>query len=532
MYTNEQINRIISELGLDPNDSSVRKTIEQILALKPEVPIDQNFIDSLREDLATRANMHNAHLDSNSNQIKTNFFSSFMNRVLAGALIVMVVVAGSGLWYIQQTNKPLFKTNLGASEQLLSSKFAVKDATAESFGDLSKVSIIPAAQNASLKTAPMANGMGGANLGNSVESAPQPSDIPTDKMIAPGEPYPVATQYVFNYAGSALPQLPDMEGVLKRSKPIQPPGLVSRIVSFLSFGLVDLSKLTNASLDSVNFSEDKDFGYQASVDLTQGNVYFNKNWEKWPQNPNNCFEAACPMLDSMPVRLKDTDLPSDQEAISIAEQFITDYGINKESYGSPVINDQWRVQYMNAPVTERATWYIPEEVQVIYPLLLDGKEIIDESGNVYGMSMYIDARTKKVSSVSDLVTKQFERSSYKGETDTEKIIKIAKNGGFRNASYNDPNAKKVQLDLGTPTIETVKMWYSPDNYKTNSELYVPALVFPIKNWKENNYWRQNIYVPLVQDILDSDNQPVPIPLDVKLPANEITVPPTTNGAAE
>jgi hypothetical protein len=205
---------------------------------------------------------------------------------------------------------------------------------------------------------------------------------------------------------------------------------------------------------------------------------------------------------------------------------VDDYGISREGYGEPQVMNNWRVQYASANAAERISFYIPESVQVVYPLLIEDKQVYDESGAVSGLSIMVDARSKKVSNVYDLTTKQFERSEYTGETDGKRILGIAENGGFRNYTYAEPAAsekiKTTQLNLDTPTLQLVRIWYSADNYKTNNELYVPALVFPIKDWEKTGYWRQNVIVPVVREILDSDKQPPIMPLD-----EPISVPPAS-----
>ena len=132
-YSEDQITQILTELDLDPEDSKMRTVITQILAQKPDVQIDKKFIASLREDLAARAQTLE---NKNSNKFTINFFSITMNKILTSALIVMVVLAGSGVWYIQQSDRPLFKSKLGDSvaEQVLSGKYSVNEAGAESFG--------------------------------------------------------------------------------------------------------------------------------------------------------------------------------------------------------------------------------------------------------------------------------------------------------------------------------------------------------------------------------------------------------------
>jgi hypothetical protein len=517
-YSDDQITQILTELDLDPRDSKMRSVITQILAQKPDVQIDKKFIASLREDLAARAQTFE---NKNSNKFTFNFFSTTMNKILTSALIVMVVLAGSGVWYIQQTDRPLFKSKLGNSavEQVLSGKYSVNEAAAESFGDLSKFSIISAEQANNLKPTTQASSQaggfgGGVAVAKPAELSAAGSAVADEKMIAPGESYPEYKQYKFKYDGGSLPKIENEIGVLKRVKPVQPAGIVSKVISFLSFGLIDLTKLTNPTMSYITFAEDKEFGYETSVDLVQGSVYMGKNWTKWPQDMYNCFEVGC----VNPEPLKPSDIPEDEELIAASEQFLAEYGISKEGYGSPVVNNQWRVQYDNVSSAERATFWIPDQAQIIYPLILSGQEVVDESGNKYGLNVNVDVRTKKVFGIYELTSKQFERSNYKSVTDEKRILKVAENGGFRNAMFLEPNVKTVQLKLGTPTIQTVKMWYSNgNNYNNSAELFVPSLVFPIENWKENNYWRQNVIVPLVSDILESDDgggiTPMPMPVD-------------------
>ncbi|HEX3099659.1 MAG TPA: hypothetical protein VHQ41_01660 [Patescibacteria group bacterium] len=423
------------------------------------------------------------------------------------AALIVVVVAG-GVWYTKHHNVPLFSIQSFGNEQLLSGKYDVKSVAEESFGNLDKVSIAPAADSAKLSTggAPV-SGMGGSAGLNAAAPASAPST--STKMIAPGEPYPGPIYYSFKYEGDkTLPGVEATQPVLKRSKPEQPASLVDRIVGMLSFGLINLNALKDVQLQNFSFVENHQYGYAAYVDAQNGAVSMYQNYEQWPQPDYTCKDTNCDML-----QLKIEDLPSDADAIAAAETFIQQYAISKEGYGTPRVVSAWRIAYDQTPVAQRSSFYIPQQVQVVYPLMLEGKEVYDESGNVYGMNIMIDAKTKRVTNLSELITKQFESSSYKGETDVNRLLKIAGNGGFRNYNYVDSNAKKVELKLDTPTVQMVKIYYSADNYRTNSDLYMPALIFPIKNWKETNYWRQTVIVPLVKSILDSDTQNQnPIPL--------------------
>ncbi len=513
MYTSEQINQIMQELGLSPTDASARNIIEQLANSKPNTStIDASFISELRQDLQNRAvSMNNASAAQNVSQ-SNNLFSMFMNKTLAAALVVAVIVIGAGgVWYAQKSGTPLFdSTSFGGSgSQLLSGKYDVKSVPEESFGNLDKVAVVSTQDAAKLNATSNKNNMSASGMGSGggTESSSYPTTgVEDQKLIAPGEPYPGQVYYEFKYEGSKdLPSLNATQPVLKRTKPVQPSGLVSRIVGFLSFGLIDLSTLQNVQLQNLSFIEDRDFGYGVYVDVQQGMVNMYQNWEKWPQPEYNG--------EYKPMKVE--DLPKDADVMAAAETFIQQYKISKEGYGTPRVVEQWRLAYEAASEADRANFYIPEQIQIVYPLMLENKEVFDESGNVYGLNVMVDAKTLKVASVYELMSKQFERSDYKGESSSARILDIAEKGGFRN--YYDPAqqiGKKVELKLGTPTLQMVKIYYSSDNYKTSSDLYMPALVFPIKNWKENNYWRQTVIVPLVKSILDTDEQQNrPIPLD-------------------
>lgn len=482
---------ILAELGLDPNDAALKQTLQQVLDNRPNAQIDDQFRMRLRHQLQQRMAEPQV-LTSNSS---INLISTIMQKFMVPALVAVVILVAGGVWYTNQSNPGLI--NLGGSNQLLSGEYKVDEVSANSFGDLSKVAIVNSERNQS--------GGGNAAMGMGGDTAVAESD----KMIAPGSggggdasilPYP--SGFDFNYEGEVITGLNDAQLVMKRVKPVQNESLVSRIISFFSFGLVDLTKFTNARIQNFAFVEDKEYGLGVNVDLTYGSVSLYQNWEKWPQPQYTCDNNYCGAIP----RLTEKDLPSDEEAIAIAEQFVNDYGISREGYGTPIVYEQmpWRIAYEQAP--DKSRFYFPEAVSVLYPLVLDGSTVYDEGGNPSGMYVGIDVRTRKVNNVYGLDSKQFQRSQYTGETDTKRILEVAERGGYRNWGWDNGEGRNVTLDLDTPTIQLVRMWYSPEPNKAGEELYVPSLVFPIKNATENNYWRKNVVVPLVKDLLDNENQ--------------------------
>ncbi len=492
MQNSTSISKIMEELGLDPNDTAAKAIIEQLITAQPNVEMNEQFISDLRTKLADRA----GSLASKPKQ-SINIISIFMKRTIVSAVVLLVVIAG-GAWLLQKGVNPDSR-NQDSLNELLSSKYAVTDVAANSFGELTTENL----------SSDRGSGIGGGNEVKTPETTT--SEAPADqKMIAPtgGDPsqidyvpYPAPETYTFAYKGEPLENLAARESVYKRTKPRQPASLVERIVDTLSLGLVDLGKFRDAQVESFSLVEDREMGYSVNVLLTMGTVSIYQNWYTWPQPYANCRDEACWQQSRVTI----DQIPSDEEAISIANAFLDEYGVSRAGYGRPVIQfDQWRLEYERA--IDKSMIYLPEQVQVTYPLVLDGKTVYDEGGNYYGLNVTVDARSRKVASAYEIGTRQFEKSSYDAETDSKRIIGVAERGGFRNYLYDDPNAKKVTLELGTPTRQMINMWYNTDPSKPGDPIYVPALVFPITNFDQSHYWRKNVIVPLVKEILDSDNQ--------------------------
>lgn len=481
-----------------------QSTLNKLAKLKPRVSADPKFASLLRTELdeVAQAKMGQQQVSKKdtTHTINTSLtFISFMNKLIIPLIAVAIVASGAGYWYASNNGPAL----LGVGDnQILSGKYAVTEVDQNSFGDLNKINIINEGR-----------GGGGGATPQADSSVPATGMGGGGKMIAPGEPYPCegdcggAIYYKFKYVGDKLTNLPDSEGVLKRSKPAQPQSLISKLLGMFSFGLIDLTKFQNTRMQSVSFMEDRDFGLSANIDLNIGSISMYQNWEKWPQYNYGCYGYSC---GNMP-RLEPKDIPSDDDLIKIADQFMADYKISSEGYGKPFVYDysNWRIMYENAK--DKTSVYLPEQINVIYPLVLEGQTVYDESGSQTGLSVMVDVRTKRVASVYGLDTKQFQKSEYKGETDANRILDIAERGGYRNYSYEYPG-KVVTLELGTPSIQMIRMWYTENPNQQGEDLYMPAYIFPINNADQTNYWRKNVIVPLVRDILDNENPQQPMPM--------------------
>ena len=90
---------------------------------------------------------------------------------------------------------------------------------------------------------------------------------------------------------------------------------------------------------------------------------------------------------------------------------------------------------------------------------------------------------------------------------------FAKDGGL-SKNYVYPNATKtINVELGTPELALVEIWQvSPEDKSDAKEIFVPSLIFPIIEMPDWPYiYKTSIVVPLVGEILNQQNNPIPVP---------------------
>ncbi len=132
-----------------------------------------------------------------------------------------------------------------------------------------------------------------------------------------------------------------------------------------------------------------------------------------------------------------------------------------------------------------------------------------------GISVGINIRVKRVSSVYNLQQLSFEASAYDAETDVNAILDQARKGGISSPMryYADEGVemKTVKAELGTPTEALVQIYQYKDNQSV--DLYVPALIFPVtkKPGSVAGVWTPDaIIVPLVKGVVDDMPKVMPM----------------------
>lgn len=465
------INGMLQELyAIDPelakHEAKLKKIARAMLLAAPKGELDEEFSRQLKERLMAKAmEMRQAR--------ESRGYGMFKWQILpfatAGAAVAALLV-----WIILPAMSPSMPgsaipsiTDLGFVP-----KVAVKPAGMEAFGSLAM------AQPASGQ--PVATGMG-----SSGSSAPSGQPViglgggggSATGMVMPPFEY---VNYKFNYQGDGFEMPTGSLPVLKNVKDSGAAAKAAQVLKKVSFGLFDINKFSGLSVSSINFSEDADRGYMASLSMDDELLAIYRNWSKWPQ----------PQYEG---QLSRADAPSDEEIIAIADAFASRYGVDLSGYGAPHVDDSW-VRYQPADSS-----YYPDSVSVIYPLLHDGAEVLDESGNLTGPRINVNIRDRQADSLWDLRTNSYLASDYSLESSKDRVLEIVGRGGHNRVV--NPDAATVEGTVGDPELHYVRI-YRYTGFTTDT-LLVPALVFPVVQKPDANFYQDKIVVPLVKEILDA-----------------------------
>jgi len=472
-----KIKEILEELylideSLKEHQVELEKIIEKLLAAKPKVEINEQFKQELRRELLARIEEIKGQESVSPNKFMNIFSFNRLSYALVGGALAIALVIG-GVYYANQKGFLIGQPELG-----LAIKFSTTALSDEAFGSLKsetqEVSTdeqlgIGNATGVGSAVAPGKGGGGGFGI--------VPPDI---------------TQYRYLYKGEDLVLEQDKVEVLKREKGIAS-SEITNLIRNMNFGMVDLSSFANARLDSVNFIDDKDFGYAVFVNFSEGTISINYNMWGWQEVLGMCFDPGC----VRPEPLKESDIPSEEKIIEVADNFIGDYGIKIDNYGQPETRrDQLIEQFRGAGGA-----YGPENIQVIYPLMINGQYVYDQWGNEVGLNVDVNLRAMRVTGLYNLTTQNYQSSMYQAETDVNKILEAAEKGGI-NQQVFDSVSKTISVEIGTPSLAYMKVWKHEQGQ--SDEFLTPALVFPIDNsQQEGTYKRERIIIPLAKDLLET-----------------------------
>lgn len=452
--------------------------INKIKDLRPETRFDQAFAQKLRKQLAAGA------VATHEGEQHMSFFEKIFSKpamVLAGAALV-VVIAVLSFW-----DSPLTPDKGG--------KTAIVSYTAtgeNGFGPLQELSNVSAGPQSPQAAENMSFGRGQSGGGGGTAMA-MPSDTKASPLIYPG---PDIVNYRFVYKGEEFPLPGDKVDVYRKVKGSLTAGDISSILNSTG-GLMDFSTFGSTKLQSVSFYEDRDDGYQIYVDLLEGMVQINERFPKIME----------------PQMFGVSEIPDKARMIAAADQFLAEHGVNMDGYGEPEIQEWWLETMTMMAGPEADIMPRVADAAVIYPLLIDGKKALDQSGNPTGLVVNVRISDMKATGLWNLSTRRFESSAYAAETNREKILAMAERGGINNYYYpageGDVTVQTVDVELGTPEYAYIQYW-KYDGMQS-SELYIPAYVFPITSKADVQIWQKYVIVPIVTELIDN-MPPYPMPL--------------------
>ncbi|MFA6604291.1 MAG: hypothetical protein WCT10_05690 [Patescibacteria group bacterium] len=495
------IKEILADLyRIDPelktHEAELAKLVSRLLAARPDADLDEKFRQELRERLLAEFAASRREKRSLAAGL-ARFFAANRFGLAASGTLAAVIIAVALLY--SPTGAPVLTPTTGDT---LALGPRITPAADHAFGslalttgnDASNASIrqsssapTPLAASATSEIAPLGLGGGGA------------SGVPGLKMIAPDmmPSYIQPTRYRFNYTGELAAPAAQVE-ILKRDTSLDT-GALTTIFAKLDLGLMNFAELRNLAVQNINLVEDRDFGYQISLNFDDGSISINQNWNRWPQTRQDCAAGQ----DCSPPRVRQEDIPADEELIRIAAEFAGRLGISTDAYAAPKVDSSWRRWYAQAE--NKADYWFPEQVSVNYPLLVNGKKVYYNDGREAGLSISIDVRARRVTNVSPIYSQRYLSSAYAGETDPARILEVAAQGGIMPYYGGGEEAKVIDVSLAEP--ESAYYWHWSYQNGRSESLLVPALVFPVPSASEDSsLYLEKVVVPLAKEILDQAGQ--------------------------
>ncbi|MCR4280075.1 MAG: hypothetical protein NUV82_01460 [Candidatus Komeilibacteria bacterium] len=488
------IDKILADLyvideSLRDHESQLKDIIQNILASRPDVDIDRDFEQTLRTELLTRA----AEIKKGRQDSKFTINSLLMNKkFLYGiggaalcALLVVPIMYYSGAANLQ----PLA---LDLNPRLV-------QAAPNAFGALTVAGGPNAQESASFRS----SAGGGSGVAMDTAATPVSDGLGGDGRVASDMIVAPDVEIKYSYSGEEVTIDEEQMLVLKRLKNGFNDQQLAGILQRMNFNNLDLGKFSNVQVQNITLVEDRQYGLMLNIDFVEGAVYISENWRQWQAASPVCSDEGCWERN----RLQYGDIPADDQLIALSNDFLNQYGIDLSSFGTPEVDNQWKLYYERAE--DKTSYYVPEIVSVVYPQLYQGQPVYDESGNKAGVRVNINVRVKRVTGLYGLRSQQYQSSLYDIETDFARIKAIAEKGGRYPIYYYQPNVSEINLELGTPTISYVQVWKYENN--ESHELMVPAMVFPIiGSTADQPMYRQNVIVPLPKDLLNDFGQDGPI----------------------
>lgn len=339
------------------------------------------------------------------------------------------------------------------------------------------------------------------------------SDLPTSSVIA-------APDYVFpiyEYDGPlVVPNLP----VLKRERDLG--DNFNDLVRSATLGIIDLKAFDGLTVQQVTLAGSEGSGYSVSVDRVYGQVTITRTM------PDRGMKA----IGAEPINAAGAVL-SDQAMINAANDFLRRFGISRDGLGEPIVQRTWlRYTLANEPS------YTPTEIPVVYPWVINGVPVVNDSGDPYGLSVQVNTSEGSVVSIFELIPLTFTASEYAlVDGQNSDLRRAIRSGGVYGGEPTAGSLTKAYQLSDPAAVYVVSQFQLGDRSTT---FLVPALQFPIVGADQQNFHRPAVVVPVVQELLElpvltiepaasgssgSGTATVPSTTDIPGPVEDLPLPP-------
>lgn len=526
MKSEKKIKKVLSDLykidsKFKKHEKKILKIIKELLLLQPKITLNDKFVEDLRDTLKIEEekvakNKKNTRKRASKKKSK-DYFLSFnffldLSRVFLIVSVFLLLFISFSFVGIQNKRVDILKNyNQSNYLEVLDDAKIVKRGK-NNFGSLYSQSVAHQSMSSEfISDSPDFNEFDGAMMpgdAHDFEADVIANEGKTEDGFMGDDAYtaPAPVKYNYIYTGGDFDLFEPEVDVFKRADSSLPKDLAN-IFTDKNFISIDISRFNNIGVSNFSLMEDKDFGYNISFNLEDGNFSIYKNWKRWPRIENSCSDQGYDQCIEG-YNLSFEEVLSNQEILRISNNFLREYKVDLSDYGPGEVENEWIREYYLSP--DKDSHHIPSIVRVVYPLVIEEKTVYEEYGQKAGLSVEVDLREKKVAGLYGVFYQRYESSVYEAETSKDKIMQAVYRGdegyyGYPEETFND-EYEVVDIELGAPSLALVKIWDYDESFMVGRELYIPAYVFPvISQSKDPYFYKKNVVISAVKEFFNKYN---------------------------
>jgi hypothetical protein len=255
---------------------------------------------------------------------------------------------------------------------------------------------------------------------------------------------------------------------------------LSKTNNYLGLGIMDFSRFTQLAINNLNILSFDNSGYSIEIDYNKQTInIYKKGYE-------NFYLDSDQQINHAFVKLSDN-----QTYLNIAKSFINKYNLNLDNYA---------LAEVVKPGIAGQKVHKSQSVTVFYPLLIDDKFVYNLAGDKVGASFEINVKIKKIIKIINLFASCYEYSLYDIKNDFREITEIAESGGILQTNHFLEFEKIEDISLKDPVLAYIYIDHYQNQYLTKENvIFVPAMIFFVKDKDIKKIGKDKIIVPLIQD---------------------------------